>query len=88
MGGWTLISILLCLRHCRDAAFVGGSGFLVAATGMSVTGDNLIVWDTLAPPTSSRASVACHDGKESKSVFALFLLKEGSQLKEPKEQHI
>jgi hypothetical protein len=46
----------------RDATFIVGSNSLVAATGMTNTGNNLIAWDTLAPPSSNRQSIPCHEG--------------------------
>jgi WD40 repeat protein len=41
---------------------VGASGSVIAAAGLSPTNENIVLWDTLAPPTSSRAAVHCHDG--------------------------
>lgn len=53
----------LCFRqHAADVAFVGASGSILAATGLSSNGVNMVVWDTLAPPTTSRASIVCHEG--------------------------
>lgn len=49
-------------RHCSDLAFVGASGSVIAAAGLSPNNENVILWDTLAPPSSSRAAVHCHDG--------------------------
>lgn len=50
------------LHRDRDATFIVGSKSLVAATGMTNTGNNLIAWDTLAPPSSNRQSISCHEG--------------------------
>lgn len=47
---------------CRDIAYVASSGSIVAAAGYSASGANVVVWDTLAPPTTSRASILCHEG--------------------------
>lgn len=53
----------LCFdRHSSDVAFVGASGGILAATGSSQNGCNLVVWDTLAPASTSRASILCHEG--------------------------
>lgn len=49
-------------QHAADVAFVGASGSILAATGFSSNGVNMVVWDTLAPPTTSRASIVCHEG--------------------------
>jgi hypothetical protein len=46
----------------RDVAFLGASGAIIAATGASENDLNLVFWDTLAPSTTSRASVFCHEG--------------------------
>ena len=46
----------------RDVALLGASGAIVAATGASENDLNLVFWDTLAPSTTSRASVFCHEG--------------------------
>lgn len=53
----------LCFhKHATDVAFVGVSGSILAATGFSSNGVNMVVWDTLAPSISSRASIVCHEG--------------------------
>lgn len=49
-------------RHATDVAFVGGSGGIIAATGSSQNDLNLVFWDTLAPSSTSQASVFCHEG--------------------------
>ena len=49
----------------RDVALLGSSGAIVAATGASENDLNLVFWDTLAPSTTSRASVFCHEGRYS-----------------------
>lgn len=38
------------------------SGSIIAAAGYSSNGVNVVIWDTLAPSSSSRASVMCHEG--------------------------
>ncbi|KAJ7555420.1 hypothetical protein O6H91_05G036700 [Diphasiastrum complanatum] len=55
-------SSLCFTRHATDVKFVGASGGIIAATGSSQSGENLVIWDTLAPPASSRVSVVCHEG--------------------------
>lgn len=30
--------------------------------GYSSNGVNVVIWDTLAPPSTSRASILCHEG--------------------------
>ncbi|KAG0631662.1 hypothetical protein M758_1G270500 [Ceratodon purpureus] len=55
-------SCLFFGTHASDATFIVGSSSLVAATGMTNTGNNLIAWDTLAPPSSNRQSISCHEG--------------------------
>lgn len=53
----------LCFdQYASDVAFVGASGGILAATGASQNDLNLVFWDTLAPSTTSRASVFCHEG--------------------------
>ncbi|CAI0440432.1 unnamed protein product [Linum tenue] len=61
----------LCFNsHALDVAYVGSSGSVVAAAGYSSNGVNVVIWDTLAPPTTSRASIICHEGgARSISVF-------------------
>ncbi|XP_065860150.1 uncharacterized protein [Euphorbia lathyris] len=61
----------LCFNgHASDVAYVASSGSIVAAAGYSANGANVVVWDTLAPPTTSRASILCHEGgARSISVF-------------------
>eukprot|EP00850_Spirogloea_muscicola_P016498 SM000134S26941 [mRNA] locus=s134:258339:270283:+ [translate_table: standard] len=49
-------------RHASDAAFVGPGASLVAASGMTPGNNNLVLWDTLSPPSSSRIAVSCHEG--------------------------
>lgn len=55
-------SCLFFGAHASDATFIVGSNSLVAATGMTNTGNNLIAWETLAPPSSNRQSISCHEG--------------------------
>ncbi|XP_021635931.2 uncharacterized protein LOC110632123 isoform X2 [Hevea brasiliensis] len=61
----------LCFNgHASDVAYVTSSGSVVAAAGYSSNGVNVVVWDTLAPPTTSRASIVRHEGgARSISVF-------------------
>lgn len=46
---------------CRDVAYIS-SGSIIAAAGNSSNGVNVVIWDTLAPPSTSRASIICHEG--------------------------
>ncbi|KAK9749540.1 hypothetical protein RND81_02G133100 [Saponaria officinalis] len=48
--------------HASDICYVATSGSIIASAGYSSNGVNVVIWDTLAPPTSSRASVMCHEG--------------------------
>ncbi|KAL9245427.1 hypothetical protein vseg_019085 [Gypsophila vaccaria] len=48
--------------HASDVCYVATSGSIIASAGYSSNGVNVVIWDTLAPPTSSRASVMCHEG--------------------------
>lgn len=61
----------LCLNgHASDVTYITSSGSVIAATGYSSNGANVVIWDTLAPPTTSRASIVCHEGgARSISVF-------------------
>ncbi|KAJ6334678.1 hypothetical protein OIU78_011524 [Salix suchowensis] len=61
----------LCLHgHASDVTYITSSGSVIAATGYSSNGSNVVIWDTLAPPTTSRASIVCHEGgARSISVF-------------------
>ncbi|XP_074279658.1 uncharacterized protein LOC141604964 isoform X2 [Silene latifolia] len=53
----------LCFNgHASDICYVATSGSIIASAGYSSNGVNVVIWDTLAPPTSSRASVMCHEG--------------------------
>ncbi|KAL0379376.1 UNVERIFIED_CONTAM: DmX-like protein 1 [Sesamum angustifolium] len=57
-------------NHTADVTYVTASGSIVAAAGYSSNGVNVVVWDTLAPPTTSQASIMCHEGgARSLSVF-------------------
>ncbi|EPS66386.1 hypothetical protein M569_08388, partial [Genlisea aurea] len=49
-------------NHTSDVAYVTGSGSIVAASGYNSNGVNVVVWDTLAPPATSQASIMCHEG--------------------------
>ncbi|KAJ4728093.1 Transducin family protein/WD-40 repeat protein [Melia azedarach] len=56
--------------HATDVSYITSSGSVIAASGYSSNGVNVVIWDTLAPPTSSRASIVCHEGgARSISVF-------------------
>ncbi|GFP88205.1 dmx-like protein 1 [Phtheirospermum japonicum] len=57
-------------NHSADVTYVTASGSIVAAAGYSSSGVNVVIWDTLAPPATSRASIMCHEGgARSLSVF-------------------
>ncbi|KAK1376621.1 DmX-like protein 2 [Heracleum sosnowskyi] len=62
---------LLCFNNCAsDIAYVTASGSIIATAGYSSDAINVVIWDTLAPPTTSRASIMCHEGgARSLSVF-------------------
>lgn len=47
---------------CRDITYIPASGSIVAASGYGSDGFNAVIWDTLAPPSTSRASIKCHEG--------------------------
>ncbi|KAG7994737.1 hypothetical protein I3843_01G073200 [Carya illinoinensis] len=52
----------LCFNnHASDVTYVSG-GSVIAAAGNSSNGVNVVIWDTLAPPSTSRASIICHEG--------------------------
>ncbi|PON42363.1 WD repeat containing protein [Parasponia andersonii] len=56
--------------HASDITYVTSSGSIIAAAGYGSNGVNVVVWDTLAPPSSSQASIICHKGGAcSLSVF-------------------
>ncbi|XP_050385252.1 uncharacterized protein LOC126801830 isoform X2 [Argentina anserina] len=61
----------LCFNsHASDVAYVTSSGSIIAVAGYSSTSVNVVIWDTLAPPSTSRASIICHEGgARSLSVF-------------------
>ncbi|XP_034708565.1 uncharacterized protein LOC117931671 isoform X3 [Vitis riparia] len=53
----------LCFNgHASDVTYVTSSGSIIAASGYGSNGVNVIIWDTLAPPSTSRASIMCHEG--------------------------
>ncbi|KAK6137078.1 hypothetical protein DH2020_029177 [Rehmannia glutinosa] len=57
-------------NHTADVTYVMASGSIVAAAGYSSNGVNVVIWDTLAPPATSQASIMCHEGgARSLSVF-------------------
>ena len=56
------LSSTFCNIGCRDVTYVTSSGSIIAASGYSSIGVNVIIWDTLAPPSTSRASIMCHEG--------------------------
>ncbi|KAK9144034.1 hypothetical protein Syun_013434 [Stephania yunnanensis] len=61
----------LCFNsHASDISYVAASGSVIAAAGHSSNDVNVVIWDTLAPPTTSQASLTCHQGgARSISVF-------------------
>ncbi|MED6168939.1 hypothetical protein PIB30_016422 [Stylosanthes scabra] len=61
----------LCFTgHASDVAYLSSSGSIIAVAGYSSNAVNVVIWDTLAPPTTSRASILCHEGgAHSLSVF-------------------
>ncbi|KAI4369823.1 hypothetical protein MLD38_018227 [Melastoma candidum] len=48
--------------HASDVTYVSSSGSVVAACGYSSNDMNVVMWDMLAPPSTSHASVSCHEG--------------------------
>lgn len=46
----------------RDVTYFSSSGSIIAVAGYSPNNINVVIWDTLAPPTTSRASILCHEG--------------------------
>ncbi|XP_027334436.1 uncharacterized protein LOC113849054 isoform X2 [Abrus precatorius] len=53
----------LCFNgHASDVTYFSSSGSVIAVAGYSSNGVNVVIWDTLAPPTTSRASILCHEG--------------------------
>ncbi|KAJ7951327.1 Transducin family protein/WD-40 repeat protein [Quillaja saponaria] len=61
----------LCFNgHASDVTYFSSSGSIIAVAGNSSNGVNVVIWDTLAPATTSRASIICHEGgARSLSVF-------------------
>ncbi|XP_031374967.1 uncharacterized protein LOC116189446 isoform X2 [Punica granatum] len=61
----------LCFNsHAMDVTYVTSSGSIIVAAGYSSNNVNVVIWDTLAPPSTSRASIICHEGgARSVSVF-------------------
>ncbi|GAB4861575.1 hypothetical protein Ancab_036768 [Ancistrocladus abbreviatus] len=56
----------LCFNgHASDVCYVATSGSIIAVAGYNPNGVNVVIWDTLAPPATSRASVMCHEGGAS-----------------------
>lgn len=53
---------LYVVNGFSDVAYVAASGSIIAAAGCSANGANIVVWDTLAPPVTSQASIVCHEG--------------------------
>ncbi|KAI3933666.1 hypothetical protein MKW92_047590, partial [Papaver armeniacum] len=49
-------------NYASDVTYVAGSGSVIAAAGHSSNGANVVIWDTLAPPATSQASLVCHEG--------------------------
>uniref|UniRef100_A0A803NSD3 RAVE complex protein Rav1 C-terminal domain-containing protein n=1 Tax=Cannabis sativa TaxID=3483 RepID=A0A803NSD3_CANSA len=57
-------------HHASDVTYFPSSGSVIAVAGYNSKGDNLVIWDTLAPPASSKVSAICHEGgAHSLSVF-------------------
>uniref|UniRef100_A0A1J3IBJ8 DmX-like protein 1 n=1 Tax=Noccaea caerulescens TaxID=107243 RepID=A0A1J3IBJ8_NOCCA len=57
------VESFLCFNgHASDIEYISSSGSIVAATGYSSSGVNVVLWDTQAPPSTSQASVTCHEG--------------------------
>lgn len=53
----------LCFNnYTSDVTYVTSSGSIIAAAGYSSSGVNVVIWDTLAPPATSQASIMCHEG--------------------------
>ncbi|OIW02299.1 hypothetical protein TanjilG_11193 [Lupinus angustifolius] len=53
----------LCFNgHASDVTYFSSSGSIIAVAGYSSNAVNVVIWDTLAPPTTSRASILCHEG--------------------------
>ncbi|PPD89135.1 hypothetical protein GOBAR_DD13933 [Gossypium barbadense] len=53
----------LCFNnHASDVTYITSSGSVIAAAGCSSNGVNVVIWDTLAPSATSRASIVCHEG--------------------------
>ena len=46
----------------RDVTYFPSSGSIIAVSGYSSNNFNVVIWDTLAPATTSRASILCHEG--------------------------
>ncbi|KAI4355258.1 hypothetical protein L6164_004047 [Bauhinia variegata] len=61
----------LCFNgHSSDITYISSSESIIAVAGYSSNGINVVIWDTLAPPSTSRASILCHEGgARSLSVF-------------------
>lgn len=61
----------LCFNgQASDVTYFSSSGSIIAVAGYSSNSVNVVIWDTLAPPSTSRASILCHEGgARSLSVF-------------------
>ncbi|KAK1257002.1 hypothetical protein QJS04_geneDACA024763 [Acorus gramineus] len=61
----------LCFNsHASDVSYLAASGSVLAVAGCSSNGVNVVIWDVLAPPATSQASLVCHEGgARSLSVF-------------------
>ncbi|XP_078431555.1 transducin family protein / WD-40 repeat family protein isoform X2 [Wolffia australiana] len=61
----------LCFnKHASAVAFIAGSGSIIAAAGHNTTNANVVIWDTLVPPSASHTFLTCHEGgARSLSVF-------------------
>ncbi|KAJ0456871.1 hypothetical protein HanIR_Chr15g0767371 [Helianthus annuus] len=52
----------LGFNNCMsDVTYVTSSGSIVVALGYCSNNVNVVIWDTLIPRTTSRASIMCHE---------------------------
>ncbi|MFS7990361.1 putative transcription factor WD40-like family [Helianthus anomalus] len=49
-------------EEAKDVTYVTSSGSIVVALGYCSNNVNVVIWDTLIPRTTSRASIMCHEG--------------------------
>ncbi|KAF7844056.1 DmX-like protein 2 isoform A [Senna tora] len=54
----------LCFSgHASDVTYFSSSGSIIAVAGYNSSNNlNVVLWDTLAPSTTSRVSILCHEG--------------------------